>query len=62
MKPRWVVKEFDPLENSPSRFIPRPEQVTIDDLSLKRTKEALYHGIIPAISFSAHTADEVHAF
>jgi hypothetical protein len=61
MKPRWIVKEFDPFEYGPSRFVPRPEQVTIDDLSLKRTKETLYHGIIPAIAFSAHTADEVQA-
>jgi len=59
MSPSAIVIHFHILKDLPSRFIPGPELMPVDQLDLERVEKTLRNGIIPAITLPAHAPDEL---
>lgn len=52
MGPLAVVKDFDELEYSTSRIGPVRVGTGFQEFEFQRRKEALCHGIVPAVAFA----------
>ena len=52
-----IIPAFDPLKYRKLSLLLVCEVMAVDPLHLDGLEEALSHGIIPAVSFPAHTLD-----
>src|SRR3989475_12041586 len=54
MSTPWVVPAFDEVEDGEARVVLRAEAFAIEQLALERREEALAHGVVVGIAYTAH--------
>src|SRR6266446_3718658 len=54
MSTPWVVPAFDEVEDGEARVGLRAEAFAIEQLALERREEALAHGVVVGIAYTAH--------
>ena len=62
METMTIIKHFNILDHVTSGFVLGLINDVSDPLGFKRVKKAFHHGIIPAVSLSAHTASHAILF
>ena len=57
-----VVEDLNVLEDAPHGLVAGVVVLAVDQLSLKRVKEAFCNRVVPAVAFAAHAAHGLDSF
>ena len=58
----WIVEHLDVIEHILPGFGPRPVCLAPDPLALEEIEEALHHGVVMAVSPTAHGVFKIMSF